>query len=147
MRILFIAVLSVLVFANCQTTKNEKTDSIVEENPAVKEGWDTIMAVHDEIMPISMKLPPMWEALDSLASTVDEATATEIIETVITLKKVHKDMYDWMGDANLIRVKLEKAKEEALSAIIAEETDRITQIKEETNTIYEIAQKLLSTEE
>ena len=56
-------------------------------------------------------------------------------------------MYDWMGDANLIRVKLEKAKEEALSAIIAEETDRITQIKEETNTIYEIAQKLLSTEE
>ena len=90
MRILFIAVLSVLVFANCQTTKNEKTDSIVEENPAVKEGWDTIMAVHDEIMPISIKLPAMWEALDSLASTVDEATATEINETVITLKKYTK---------------------------------------------------------
>lgn len=143
-----ILVVSLFVFANCQTSEEgtQEEQQIQQENTAVQEGWEAIMVVHDEIMPISMKLPPMWEALDTLKNTVDEATATAMKENATTLQKVHKDMYDWMDESGAIRERLDNAAADELNTFIEEEKLRISQIKEETVAAYETAQELLKTD-
>ncbi|MFK7950344.1 MAG: hypothetical protein AB8G11_22335 [Saprospiraceae bacterium] len=152
MRILVIVAFSVLAFANCQSSEGEQ--STQQETPAdiaikaaaVEEGWDEIMKIHDEIMPISMKLPPIWEQLDTLKNTADETNAAAMKESITTLKKVHKDMYDWMADSGAIKERLENAVDDNLNTIIEEEKLRIAQIKRETNDAYEAVQELLKTE-
>lgn len=147
MRILVIAFFSVLAFANCQSSEGETSQQTQQEKSAVEEGWDEIMVVHDEIMPISMKLPPIWEQLDSLKNTANEEQAVAMKESITTLQKVHKDMYDWMADSGAIKERLENATDDNLNMIIEEEKLRITQIKRETNDAYEAVQALLKTEE
>ena len=150
MRILFIAMFSVLAFANCQSQKSEQSQEkeAAQAISAVEQGWNEIMAVHDEIMPISMKLPPIWEQMDSLKNTANDADATTMKASITTLQKVHKDMYDWMADSRNIKSSLEGAKDEAeLAKIIQKEKSRIKQIKEETNEAFDKANELLKEKE
>lgn len=144
MRILFIATLSLLAFANCQSSEGETSEQ--PETSVVEEGWDKIMEIHDEIMPISMKLPPIWEQLDTLKNTADESQAEAMKESITILQKVHKDMYDWMADSGAIKESLESAADDKLNMVIEEEKLRIAQIKKETNIAYEAVQELLKSE-
>lgn len=148
MRLLLIAVaVSVLTYTNCQTSDDVKSESTVQESTAIQENWDEIMAVHDEIMPISMKLPPIWEEIDTLLNDANEAEAIELKVLSADLKKAHKDMYDWMEDARLIKERITNASESELEAVVEKEKLRIEQIKKETNEAFETAKKRLKTEE
>ena len=148
MRLLLITVaVSVLTYTNCQTSDDVKSESTLQENTAIQESWEEIMAVHDEIMPISMKLPPIWEEIDTILNDVNEAEAIELKALSEELKKVHKDMYDWMEDARLIKERITNASESELEAVVEKEISRIEKIKKETNEAFETANKRLNTEE
>ena len=148
MRLLLITVaVSVLTYTNCQTSDDVKSESTVQENTAIQESWEEVMAVHDEIMPISMKLPPIWEEIDTILNDVNEAEAIELKALSEELKKVHKDMYDWMEDARLIKERITNASESELEAVVEKEISRIKKIKKETNEAFETANKRLNTEE
>ena len=147
LKTLFIAALSLLAFANCESSEGEQSEQETQKNTVLEEGWEAIMEVHDEIMPISMKLPPIWEELDSLKDIAEEEQAIAIKENITTLQKVHKDMYDWMDASGAIRERLDNAAADQLNTIIEEEKLRIAQIKEETNAAYEAAQGFLSLSE
>ena len=148
MRFLLIAVaVSVLIYTNCQTSNDVKSESTVQENAMVEESWEEIMAVHDEIMPISMKLPPIWEKIDTLLIDANEAEAIELKVISANLKKAHKDMYDWMEDARLIKERITNASESELEAEVEKEKSRIEKIKKETNEVFETARKRLNIQE
>lgn len=148
MRFLLIAVaVSVLTYTNCQTSNDVKSESTVQENAMVEESWEEIMAVHDEIMPISMKLPPIWEKIDTLLIDANEAEAIELKVISANLKKAHKDMYDWMEDARLIKERITNASESELEAEVEKEKSRIEKIKKETNEVFETARKRLNIQE
>ena len=138
---------SVLIYTNCQTSNDVKSESTVQENAMVEESWEEIMAVHDEIMPISMKLPPIWEKIDTLLIDANEAEAIELKVISANLKKAHKDMYDWMEDARLIKERITNASESELEAEVEKEKSRIEKIKKETNEVFETARKRLNIQE
>jgi hypothetical protein len=134
-----ILVLSSFLLTNCKSTTNEE-----EQENEVTQGWEKVMAVHDEIMPITMKFPPMKEELIAIADTAKTPELVEKIKGQITdIDNAYNAMYDWMEDATPIGQALEKMEtKDGLKRLVDEEA-RINQVKIETNQTFEKATKLL----
>jgi hypothetical protein len=134
-----ILVLSSFLFTNCKSTTNEK-----EQENEVAQGWEKVMAVHDEIMPITMKFPPMKDELTAIADTTTTPEIVEKIKGQITdIDNAYHAMYDWMEDATPIGQALEKMETKAGLKRLVDEEARINQVKMETNQAFENATKLL----
>ena len=125
-----VLILSSFLFTNCQDK--------------VMQGWEKVMAVHDEIMPITMKFPPMKEELTALANNEANAEQAENIKAHISdIQEAYNAMYKWMEDANGIKKELQEMEKEAALKQLVDEAARINQVKVSTNSAFENATKLL----
>lgn len=132
-----ILVLSSLLLTNCKSTETEETNEVAE-------GWEKVMSVHDEIMPITMKFPPLKEELTAAADTTKSPELVEKIKGQITeIDNAYNAMYDWMETATPTGHALEKMEKVAALKRLVDEEAKINQVKIATNEAFENAQKLL----
>jgi hypothetical protein len=133
-----ILVLSSLLLTNCKSAETEETNEVAE-------GWEKVMSVHDEIMPITMKFPPLKEELTAAADATQASELVEKIKGQITeIDNAYNAMYDWMEDATPTGQALEKMKKAAALKRLVDEEAKINQIKTATNEAFENTTKLLN---
>jgi hypothetical protein len=132
-----ILVLSSLLLTNCKSSKTEETNEVAE-------GWEKVMSVHDEIMPITMKFPPLKDTLTAAADTAQSPELVEKIKGQITeIDNAYNAMYDWMETATPTGQALEKMEKAAGLKRLVDEEAKINQVKKATNEAFENATKLL----
>lgn len=132
-----ILVLSSLLLTNCKPKETEETNEIAE-------GWEKVMSVHDEIMPITMKFPPLKDTLTAVADTTKAPELVEKIKGQITeIDNAYNAMYDWMETATPTGQALEKMEKAAALKRLIDEEAKINQVKKATNEAFENTTKLL----
>ncbi|MFT6937800.1 MAG: hypothetical protein ACJA1N_002104 [Saprospiraceae bacterium] len=145
--ILLILVLNSFVFTNCKSTTEETTQETIQETTEedeVIQSWKKVMAVHDDIMPITMKFPPMKEKLIALADSESNSAQVEKIKAQITdIQEAYDAMYKWMAEANSIKKGLQEIKKEAALRQLVDEAARINQVKISTENAFKNATKML----
>jgi len=129
-QLLLLVFTSITLFTYCTpTTPEEKIDLEAE--------WKNIMDVHDEIMPKTMELPPIWEKLETLKTNIEEEKIKNTDKQIMELKAAHQAMYLWMEEANAIKAELDKKKDEALQNQLTAEMERIQKVKTDTDKAYD----------
>lgn len=132
-----ILALSSLWLTNCKSSESEETSEVTE-------AWEKVMAVHDEIMPITMKFPPLKDTLSAIADTAKTPELVEKIKGQITeIDNAYNAMYDWMESATPTGQALENMEKTAALKRLVDEKAKINQIKKETNEAFDNATKLL----
>ncbi len=129
----FVSLLVTFFFGACQSS----TDSENEQVDIMKKWDEEVMAIHDEIMPLTMKLKPLEEQLNALKIVTTDATVQQDIEKLkADLNLAYTSMYDWMRASGKLQLELETMEEKEALRIIQLEKTKIEGVKEITNNIY-----------
>lgn len=136
--VLVIILLSNFLFMNC----GSETEKTTETEPDIKAQYsDEVMSVHDEIMPLTMKIPPLKE--DLLAIKTEQPEASEEIDKAIGyLQEAYDSMYNWMDEAGKVQSELFALEGEAAAQRLEKEKKLILYIQEFTNTTMADAKAL-----
>lgn len=118
-----ILTIGVLIFASgCKNVKGGQDEKL----------FDEVMALHDEIMPISTKLHGLQNSLKSILETPDSIpqgmTKEDIIETSMHAEKAYNDMMDWMRDFKIP----ENMNPQDKATYLQSEKSKLTKMKEES---------------
>jgi hypothetical protein len=123
--ILTIIILSSIFFANC-TSEEEKAEIALKE---LKTRYtNEVMNVHDEIMPLTMKIPPLQEDLEAIKMEQPEMT-TPIDEALSNLQEAYDAMYQWMDNSGKVQSELYKMEGEAANERLEKERKLILYIQ------------------
>lgn len=134
---LYPILLGVLVFAaaGCNQTQTQE-----------QEKWDTIMAVHDELMPkmsdinrLNQELAARLGALDS--TKVEEKRA--ILEQIEGLNSAENTMMDWMANVKPIEELRNEGDHAKVMEYLETEQKKVDQMKEEMLKSIESAEQFI----
>lgn len=147
MRILFSLALSALFISACGEGDQSGQETTGEARDAA-EHWESIMAVHDEVMPKMSNINRISRELRTYAEQHPDMPAgrREKIETTVReLSEAEEGMWEWMNQAPRQYKELrEEESEEALAQFLEEQQAVIDKVRANILQAIEDGEKLLS---
>lgn len=149
MRVLSILVISCLTIFACKPTSS--ADSITSENPemAIKTLEDSVLAIHDEIMPKMMEITELTTQLRAIKATVKENEDEKFVSPdgleplMGALKLAEQGMWDWMKAYSDTKPTL---KEDQLIPFYKSQLELIQKVKQDMISSIERTQAWLATQ-
>lgn len=133
MKYLALPLLCLFMLVSCKDVKGPQSDAL----------FDQVMALHDDIMPISTKLHGLQTSLKTMLATNDSipkgVTKEDVLAVSMHTEKAYNDMMDWMRDFKVP----ENMNPNDKTAYLQSEKQKLEKMKEESNAAYNEAMAIV----
>ena len=127
-------ILTILTIVSCKNVKGGQDEKLFEE----------VMALHDEIMPVTTKLNGLQNSLKAILAEPDSIpggiTKEEVIEVSMHTEKAYNGMMDWMRDFKIP----ENMNNNEKTIYLKNQKAILTKLKEETMSAYNEAEVIIN---
>ena len=142
--ILLLALAGPVFWMGCGGGTADSDATATDSTKLEEEAWDKMMEVHDAVMPKMAEMNRVSRELKALSEGTDDKAQLERINNAVeNLESASEGMMAWMGELQQPKkLRAEKSHEEIM-AYFREETEEITEVKEQMLNSLEQGQALL----